>query len=151
MLSYGQVGKGVSKYLLDTPAASATAKVNKFAIVIDSGVAKLDDFTITSISESLSYSFVDSDFDGKFDDEDPFKDDNGHGTHVAGTIAAKADGKGVVGVAPGAEVISMKVFGASGSTTIDTIINAVSQAVDYVKNDSVVVDGKTLDTSALKL
>ena len=147
--SYSNVGKGVSKYLLDTPAAASTAKVNKFAIVIDSGVAKLDDFTITSISESLSYSFVDSDFDGKFDDEDPFKDDNGHGTHVAGTIAAKADGKGVVGVAPGAEVISMKVFGASGSTTIDTIINAVSQAVDYVKNDSVVVDGKTLDTSAL--
>ncbi len=143
------VGAGVSKYLLDDVSNKATAAVNKFAIVIDSGVAKLDDFTIGSISNALSYSFVDSDYDGNLAEEDPFKDDNGHGTHVAGTIAAKADGKGVVGVAPGAEVISMKVFGASGSTTINTIMDAVTQAVSYVKNDSVTIDNKVLDTSAL--
>ena len=152
------VGKGVSKYLLN--GTGSTAQLNKFAIVIDSGVAQLSDFNINTVASNtndfnnngLSYSFVDSDFDGQFKDENPFLDDNGHGTHVAGTIAAKADGKGVVGVAPGAEVISLKVFGASGSTTIDTIMNAVEQAVGYIKNDTYTnSEGVTFNTSALNV
>ena len=36
-------------------------------------------------------------------------DDNGHGTHVAGTVAAADDGSGVVGVAPGARVWAVRV------------------------------------------
>ncbi len=35
---------------------------------------------------------------------------SGHGTHVAGTVAALRNGSGVVGVAPGAELYSLKVF-----------------------------------------
>lgn len=42
------------------------------------------------------------------------EDDNGHGTHVAGTIAAKDDDVGVVGVAPGATVYAVKVLSAAG-------------------------------------
>lgn len=37
--------------------------------------------------------------------------DGGHGTHVAGTIGALDDGQGVVGVAPGARIWSVKVLG----------------------------------------
>ena len=37
-------------------------------------------------------------------------DCNGHGTHVAGTIAAKDDTQGVVGVAPGAAIHAVKVL-----------------------------------------
>lgn len=44
----------------------------------------------------------------------PPDDDNGHGTHVAGTIAAKDDNAGVVGVAPGATVYAVKVLSAAG-------------------------------------
>ncbi len=44
-----------------------------------------------------------------------FNDGNGHGTHVAGTIAAKDDGAGVVGVAPGARLWAVKVLSDSGS------------------------------------
>ena len=149
------VGAGISKFLLKNGGLDANgnedknAGVDKFAIVIDSGVNELSDFNIGSISKDLSYSFVDTNYDGILDTEDPFKDNNGHGTHVAGTIAAKADGKGVVGVAPGAEIISMKVFGKSGSTTIDTIMNAVEQSIDYIQKDSVTVKGKTVDTSML--
>ncbi|MBI5202485.1 MAG: S8 family serine peptidase, partial [Elusimicrobia bacterium] len=39
-------------------------------------------------------------------------DDNGHGTHVAGTIAAVKDEKGVVGVAPKAKLYAVKVLDA---------------------------------------
>ena len=38
------------------------------------------------------------------------QDDNGHGTNVAGIIAARNDGKGVVGVAPGTRIYSVKVL-----------------------------------------
>ena len=39
-------------------------------------------------------------------------DNNGHGTHVAGTIGAKNNGAGVVGVAPGAKLYAVKVLNA---------------------------------------
>jgi subtilisin len=39
---------------------------------------------------------------------------NGHGSHVAGTIAARDDGAGVVGVAPGAPLYSVRVLDATG-------------------------------------
>lgn len=42
-------------------------------------------------------------------------DDQGHGTHVAGTIGAFDNGSGVVGVAPGARIWSIKIFTASGA------------------------------------
>jgi len=40
----------------------------------------------------------------------PAQDDNGHGTNVAGIIAARNTGKGVVGVAPGTRVYAVKVL-----------------------------------------
>ena len=128
---YTGVEAGVSKFLLNDPTAAETF-VDAFAIVIDSGVSLLDDFNIGTVSEELSMSFVDTDYDSFLFDEtsittlsdgssgsvnNAFIDVVGHGTHVAGTIAAEADGKGVVGVAPGAEVISLKVFGDTGSTS----------------------------------
>jgi subtilisin family serine protease len=41
-------------------------------------------------------------------------DGNGHGSHVAGTIAAKDDGNGVVGVVPGANLYAVKVLNDAG-------------------------------------
>jgi len=49
-------------------------------------------------------------------------DDNGHGTHVAGTIAAGNGGGGVVGVAPGTKIVSVKVLGAAGTGTLSGLI-----------------------------
>ena len=45
------------------------------------------------------------------------EDDNGHGSHVSGTIAGRNNGIGVVGVAPGASLIAVKVLNAQGSGT----------------------------------
>lgn len=52
-------------------------------------------------------------------------DDNGHGTHVAGIAAAKDNGSGVVGVAPGASLYAVKVLDRTGSGTISQVICGV--------------------------
>ncbi|HEX8083115.1 MAG TPA: S8 family serine peptidase [Solirubrobacteraceae bacterium] len=49
-------------------------------------------------------------------------DDNGHGSHVAGTIAARNSGAGVVGVAPGTRIFAAKVLDAAGSGTASQVI-----------------------------
>ena len=52
----------------------------------------------------------------------PAEDDNGHGTHVAGTAAARDNDIGVVGVAPGARVWAVKVLNAAGSGSTSQIV-----------------------------
>ncbi len=62
--------------------------------------------------------------DGMPDDED------GHGTHVAGTIAADADdGNPAVGVAPGARVMPLKFLDGQGSGNVGDAIAAIDYAV----------------------
>jgi subtilisin family serine protease len=56
------------------------------------------------------------------------EDLNGHGTHVAGTIAAKNDAIGVVGVAAGATVISCRVLDRGGSGSFSWTV----AALDYI-------------------
>ena len=53
-------------------------------------------------------------------------DGNGHGTHVAGTIAAKNNTIDVVGVAANAYVCAVRVLGNSGSGSWEGIINGVN-------------------------
>jgi subtilisin family serine protease len=53
-------------------------------------------------------------------------DGNGHGTHVAGTIAARNNSIDVVGVAAGAYVCSVRVLGNSGSGSWEGIVNGVN-------------------------
>jgi subtilisin len=51
-----------------------------------------------------------------------YNDDHGHGSHVAGTIAAKDTNAGVVGVAPGARLWAVKVLNALGSGSASAVI-----------------------------
>ena len=50
-----------------------------------------------------------------------WRDDHGHGTHVAGIVGALDNGTGVVGVAPGARLWSVRVFDATGYSRISWI------------------------------
>lgn len=63
-------------------------------------------------------------------DSDPM-DDNGHGTHVAGTIAAQKNGYLVVGVAPGVQLYALKVLGATGEGDYSGLIAALGWAVNH--------------------
>ncbi len=61
-------------------------------------------------------------------------DDNGHGSHVSGTVAAEANGEGVIGVAPDAKLIAAKVcgrtIGCPTSSILAGIVFAATQGVD---------------------
>jgi subtilisin family serine protease len=54
------------------------------------------------------------------------QDDNGHGTNVAGIIGANDQGAGVVGVAPGTTLYSVKVLSRSGSGTLSQILCGIN-------------------------
>jgi subtilisin len=72
-------------------------------------------------------------------------DGNGHGTHVAGTVAAKANNSiGVRGVAPGATLCPVKVLDNSGSGAWSDII----AGIDYVTNRRVEFNDGSLDGDA---
>jgi subtilisin family serine protease len=60
-----------------------------------------------------------------------FNDDNGHGTHCSGTIAAKDDDQGVVGVAPQIDLYGVKVLDENGSGTFDDVIAGMLWAVEH--------------------
>jgi subtilisin family serine protease len=62
------------------------------------------------------------------DDNDPM-DDDGHGTHVAGTIAAEDDDAGAVGVAPEAELYALKVLDENGNGFFSDVIAAVEWCI----------------------
>jgi subtilisin family serine protease len=64
-------------------------------------------------------------------------DDNGHGTHVAGILAAEHNGYLVTGVAPNVDLYALKVLGADGSGDYSGLIAALGWAVD---NDMDVVN-----------
>lgn len=63
----------------------------------------------------------------------PNTDCHGHGTHVAGTVAAEDNASDVVGVAPGAPLTGVKVLGCGGSGTTSGVI----KGVDWVTANAV--------------
>ena len=57
-------------------------------------------------------------------------DDNGHGTMVAGVIAALDNGTGVVGVAPDVELYAVKVLNSSGAGVMSIVIAGLEWAIE---------------------
>ena len=96
------------------------------ALVIDSGVDL--DHPDLNVNAGLSVNFTrDKDAD----------DGNGHGTHVAGTIAAIDNGIGVIGVAPGVEVIGIKVLDRRGSGSTSGVIAGIEYAASIANANDV--------------
>lgn len=72
------------------------------------------------------------------------EDDNGHGTHVAGTIAALDNNLGVVGVAPNAKIYALKVLNKNGSGYLSDII----ESLDWSINNQMQVINMSLGSSS---
>ncbi|MBU3740779.1 MAG: S8 family peptidase [Candidatus Kapabacteria bacterium] len=92
----------------------------KRAWIIDSGIDP--NHPDLNVSTTLSKNFV----TGSRQSSLTWQDKNGHGTHVAGTIAAKNDGYDVIGVAPGATVIAVRCLDSRGSGQYSWIIAGVN-------------------------
>lgn len=71
------------------------------------------------------------------------KDDNGHGTHVAGTIGAINNTTGVVGVAPGCTLHPVKVLDRRGYGTYSNII----KGIDWCKSNGIEIANMSLGGS----
>ena len=105
-------GKGVVVAVLDTGVAYETK--GRFIRVPD----------LKGVHFAPGYDFV--------HDTDHPNDDNGHGTHVAGTIAqATNNGEGVAGIAFEATLMPIKVLDAAGTGTSADIADGIRWAVDH--------------------
>lgn len=91
---------------------------NNVAWILDSGIDL--DHQDLNVDESRGFNAFTSGKDGR-----SLNDGNGHGTHVAGTIAAKDNSLGVIGVAAGAMVIPVKVLSSRGSGSYSGVIAGV--------------------------
>lgn len=58
------------------------------------------------------------------------EDDCGHGTHCSSTIAAENNGMGMVGVAPDAKIIPVKVLNDKGNGDLNSIVNGIVWAAE---------------------
>ncbi len=101
---------------------SVTGSESIVVAVIDTGVAySLDDFSATAFVQGIDIANSDS---------DPH-DDNGHGTHVAGTIAqSTGNTTGTAGMAYNVSIMAVKVLGQDGSGYSSDTAAGITWAVD---------------------
>jgi len=104
-----------------TRVGGAVDCTGKVAWVIDTGIDY--DHPDLNVDTGRSTTFITTGLDKK-----DGNDNNGHGTHVAGTIAAKDNNLGVVGVAANATVVAVKVLDKSGSGSVSSVVSGI----DYV-------------------
>lgn len=88
----------------------------KTAWIVDSGIDF--DHPDLNVDRTRSRSFISGDASAE--------DAHGHGTHVAGIIGAKNNSIGILGVASGASLVSIRVLDKDGEGTLSSIIQALS-------------------------
>ena len=110
-----------------------------------SGAIQFGLYTNTSSNQQLDadIAIIDTGIDSDHPDLNVYKnisfvngtvsgdDDNGHGSEVAGIAAAKNNMLGVVGMAPGAKLWSIKVCEASGKCPLSSQIEGIEYAIDH--------------------
>jgi len=94
--------------------------------VVDTGVNP----THETFADYDTDNWAEFDFDGNEIDSEPY-DENGHGTHVAGTVLGGDESGTQIGVAPDAELLAINVFpDPDGGTTLAAIVAGMEEAVE---------------------
>jgi subtilisin family serine protease len=110
-------------------AGNGSGAVNADIAILDSGIyTKHPDLNVAGGKDCSQ--------DGK----STFSDDDGHGSHVAGTAAAKDNASGLVGTAPGARLWAVKVIKADGSGSWRDIICGI----DWVTQNAGVIEAANM-------
>ena len=95
--------------------------------VVDTGID--DDHPDLTVAGGVNFVWM----KGRLDST-AWDDDNGHGTHVAGTIAGEDNTEGVIGVAPDASLYAVKVLNKRGSGSYSAIIAGIEWAISNDMN-----------------
>ena len=90
---------------------------------------EIDDDNNGYVDDYTGWDFVGSNYENNTEDNDVI-DGNGHGTHVSGIIAAEKNSEGIVGVAPDAKILPVKVVDDTGCGTADMIAEGIRYAID---------------------
>ncbi len=141
----GYTGAGMKIAIIDTgldldhPSFAADPELTEDSLTADDIDAVLQDLnayairsTVTgdTLYRSAKVPFAFNYVDGNLTADHSSDYQGDHGTHVAGIAAAnKLDTTNVVGMAPDAQIIVMKVFGASGGAYMDDIAAALEDAM----------------------
>ncbi len=126
----GQVPWGVKTIYNDPLLSKTSGGLDVNVAVLDTGVLKTHPDLKNRIKGCKDFSGPVAVADGKCDDK------NGHGTHVAGIIAADggSDGLGIYGMAPEANIFAYKVCSNNGTCWADDIAVALRTAADNGAN-----------------
>lgn len=125
----GSTGQSIP-WGIDRVGGGQTYTGNGIAFIIDSGIEASHPDLNVDVSKGFN-AFT----SGR--DSDLSADGNGHGTHVAGTVAAINNSIGVVGVAAGATVVPVKVLDSRGSGAYSGVIAGVNHVAATGKSGDV--------------
>ncbi len=104
-------------------AWTATSGAGVTVAVIDTGVDAAHEDLGAVVLPGIDY--IDGGRDGRYDPD-------GHGTHVAGIIAARVNnGRGIAGAAPGVHILPVRVLDASGSGVSSNVAAGIIWATDH--------------------
>ncbi len=126
--------------MIDAPAAHRYGTGDRVRVgIIDTGVDGTHPDIAPNFNGRLSRNFTTDipEVDGPCEDEPDGScedaanvDENGHGTHVAGTVASPRNGVGIAGVAPDAEIVNLRAGQDSGYFFLDSVVQALTYAGD---------------------
>jgi subtilisin family serine protease len=144
--SLRNIGQDGGQYGADIEASAgwqtSTGAANVVIAIVDSGI----DFNHPDLVENLSvhgWDFV--------EDSSVIKDEQGHGTAVAGIVAASGNnGVGVAGVMWRASLMSLRVLDETGTGDVAAAVEAIDYAIEHGAHVINLSWGTTGESSALK-